>query len=712
MASRLDKLERLFFTKRKPAPSRHTAESSICGNVPRSSAPDAQEQEQDHTLALALLGLEQPETPPCFPQTPFIRPKPNMMQPRNELKISSPASLARTGSSRTHSTASQRFSQAPTLAAKSDDMNDQRQSSYSATASFHIPSRTSSLLSRRHDRIPGGLIQLHLPRETAFAGDDSIHSSSFFPDARSFPLKEQGPLEGPHTGLLDALPIYPASRVETPPPSDQDEFHFPSPPERGRKAATKLSQLQFTPEPSPDMIPQLDSPSPLREPKSSSEIKRATASAPPSRRGTASGVSLLGDDWKHSYVQDNKDTVSHNSRNVFHEYPVEDFLNMTDDDLAEVKVVHPSKPPSKRAPPPPILSPISRSASFASNLRSPAPISPAIASSQVAAWEAARIAKKYDFDVVYVANFGPSRMNHLHMPREPATYPASSPTSAASSAPSSFSHTQPFSILSSPTSDNPTHSTRNSTPRHSLQSQGTTTPVTTNFPPADIFATATTTAASNPSSPPAPTVPLIRDCCPNSGTPTGAPRGLSGALLAAYGLETIQAPFRLNAAIHKKILRTEGWIEHRNSAAAANEFARGYARSFHTGFAAPTTPVMFRRASSAPDARRAASSSTAATTTKQGSVVDPAARACNNKKKKMNSMKKKSDVNRGIVFVAYRRPRGPSGAVNSSAAELDALEKEAETLVELILDFHKERRRWETLQERQRASEGAVATPS
>ncbi|CAN8099166.1 unnamed protein product [Discula destructiva] len=674
MANGLNKLERLFSTKKKSAPIRHTAEPDVYGSVP--STPTA------HLQELTQMPLEKPELPPSFPQTPFIRPKPNVMQPRNELRISSPASLARTSSSRTSSTQSPRSSQVPSTGAKTDEMNDRRQSNYSATASFRIPSRNSSLLSRRHDRMPSELIQLHLPRETAFA-DDHKHPA-LFPDlaslslpAESFPPKEtSGSSEGAQKGLLDPLPIYPASRVETPPPSNEDGFAFPSPPERGRKASAKLPQLQLTPEPSPGMIPQWDSP--LSEPESSTEINKAMTCTPPSRRATTSSVPLLDDDWRESYVQSAEDAVSPKTTTVFHEYPVEDFLNMTDEDLAEVKVVHPSEPPSKRAPPPPILSPTSRSASLTSNIRSPVPTSPALASSQVAAWEAARIAKKYDFDVVYVANFRPSRMNHLHSPREPITYPASSPTSAFSSTHSSFTQSLPASMLSSPVSDRPAPSTHNSTPRHSFQSHSATASI--QLPRADIFAS---------SSPVSPAAPAIRDCCPNSGTPAGAARGLSGALLAAYGLETIQAPFRLSSTVHKKILRTEGWIEHRNSAAAANEFARGYARAFHTGGAAPTTPVMFRR-SSAPDV------STATRVESGGGAT----RSSDKKKKK-----KQKQINRGIVFVAYRRSRGPGGAVDSSAAELDALEKEAETLVELILDFHKERRRWETLQERRRARE-------
>lgn len=675
MAHGLDKLERLFSTKKKSASSRHTAESSTNGSVSSASGP------KDHPH----VQLQELVSPLCFPQSPFIRPKANMMQPRNELSISSPASIARTSSSRTNSTRSQRFSQTFSVSARSVEMNDpQCQSTLPVAAPFHIPSRTSSLLSRRHDRIQGGLIQLQLPRETAFA-DDSTKSSGLFPDARSFPSKEEGPLEDSHKGLLDALPIYPASRVETPPPSDQDEFTFPSPPGRGQKSSTHLSQLQLTPGPSPDMMPQRDSP--LSEPKSSTEINRETASAPPSRPATTSSVPLLDDNWKDSYVQDPDETIRPKSQTVFHEPPVEDFLNMTDEDLAEINVVHPSKPPTKRAPPPPILSPASASGSFALALRSPAPVSPAIASSQVAAWEAARIAKKYDFDVVYVASFGPSRMNHLHNPADPLkTQLALTPISAVSSAPSSFSHSTAVSMVHSLTSDGPfTTTTRKSTPRHSLQSH---TAVSIHNPPSDIFA-----------SPASPSAAPTRDCCPNASLPPGM-GGFCGALLAAYGLETIQAPFRLNSTVHKKILRHEGWIEHRNSAAAENEFARGYALSFYTGSSSAPLPLALRR-SSAPNVSR---QDLAAARGAEGGA-----------KKGSGLMPRRKKINRGIVFVAYRRPRGPDGAVNSSAAELNALEKEAAKLVDLILDFHQERRRWERsreMQDRRRASEGAVLSPS
>ncbi|KAF3762641.1 hypothetical protein M406DRAFT_72625 [Cryphonectria parasitica EP155] len=685
MANGLDKLERLFSNKKKAAHSRHTSESYINGSIPDPRA------------------LPQEAASPCqFPQSPFIRPKANVMQPRNELLRCSPRSIARTNSSR-----SKRFSKTSSAGdSLKETMSDRRRpNSYSTTASFHIPSRTSSLLSRRNDRFPGGLVQLQLPRETAFA--DGSTQSKPSSEARTLPRKGEKPTTTINTttiqrGLLDALPIYPAARVETPPPSDQDEISFPSLPQHGHNPSTVL--LQLTPEPSPEMTPQRDSP--LSEPKSSPGVKRETASAPSRRATDASAPLLLDDDWRDPYIHDpqsnststNTSTnTSPNTKVVFRDPPVEDFLSMTYEDLAEVKMTYPSDPPPTRAPPPPVLppnalsplspvsstSPMSPISPVLPLVRSPMPSSsPAMAYSQVAAWEAARIAKKFDFDVVYVANFWPARMNHLHNPRKPSTMAAVSdlsPTSAASSANSSFSHSIPASLLSSPASDRHTTATRSSTPRNSLQGA-----TSSAHMPSELFAQ--------------PLVPNP-DCCPESGRPVRNSGPMRGCLLAGYGLETIAAPFKLNTRVHKKILRTVGWIEHRNSAAKENEFARGYARSFYTGSTLPfaATPSTPRR-SSAPDASVQASFAAKSTP----STPPP---LCTKEGPKRHEIaQSKHNVNRGLVFVAYRRPRGPSGSVNSSTAELEALGKEAEALVELILDFHVERRRWEAAQEARRAS--------
>ncbi|KKY33738.1 hypothetical protein UCDDA912_g06292 [Diaporthe ampelina] len=315
-----------------------------------------------------------------------------------------------------------------------------------------------------------------------------------------------------------------------------------------------------------------------------------------------------------------------------------------------------------------------------------------LAPDEVAAFQAARIAKKYDFDFLYVINFWPREMGHLHRPNELTNHP-SIPSSALSSPISSCS--KPPSMLYSPTSDCPT--TKNSTPRHSFQAPSETGSTGSDF--------------------------HITDCCPESAG-VGGPRpraALAGRLLAAYGLNTLDGPFRPSTRAHRKILRegTDGWIEYRKTDAGENEFARGYARSYYT-----STEVSPRRASApggstsnnssaaaAASASRLATQTEGAVSVRQsfssavGSVAGRARKNSASARGGMGGAAASARVTRGIVFAAYRRPRGHGGTVHSSRVELDALERDAEALVELVLDFHQDRRRWEVYQDARRASD-------
>lgn len=681
MTNGLDRLERLF-SKRWPAVSRNTTAPNMYGSAPSASAQS-----------------DPPSPEFIFPQAPFIRPNANAtrMHARDELGVSSPRSrsIAYTSSSGSQSS-SWRLSDSDTQAISDKG----HQNNYSTIASSHLTSRSSSLLARRHDRNPGGLVQLHLPGETKTIIN---HPSSPHPP-RSIPAGPSPVLDdtkGSQKCLLEALPIYPAQRFETPPPSDQDEINFSSPPSaHGRLPSTGMSH--YTPEASPDMIPRRDST--LSEPKTNTDLKRKSLSAPPSRRATsiASSAALLNDDWRDSYVPDANVDVDVNvnaspkTKSVFQEPPVQEFLTLTDEDIAEIKIKAPSKPPARLPPPPPVLPPTARSQPFIPSRYSSVMLSSPLAPDEVAAFQAARIAKKYDFDFLYIVNFWPRHMSHLHRPsngsRHHSQHSSSTNSSTISSATTSSS--RPPSILYSPTSD--CHITKNSTPRNSLQGPSG----------AGAF--------------------HIVDCCPDSSSVS--PRsGMTGRLLAGYGLNTLDGPFRLSAKAHRKILRegTDGWIEYRKGDARDNEFARGYARSFYTGPAQPSVaaaPSPPRRMSTPADASNRDSSGGGTTTadhqTDGGAVsvrqpvnVSTTATVTGPKMSKDKNWnmdldegkkilsKKPPAVNRGIVFAAYRRPRSHGGTVHSSKAELDALEREAETLVELILDFHQGRRRWELHQE-------------
>ncbi|OLN97173.1 hypothetical protein CCHL11_02080 [Colletotrichum chlorophyti] len=129
--------------------------------------------------------------------------------------------------------------------------------------------------------------------------------------------------------------------------------------------------------------------------------------------------------------------------------------------------------------------------------------------------------------------------------------------------------------------------------------------------------------------------------------------GMTGRLLAAYGLSNLSGPFRISATVQSKILKHEGWMEYRSDDAQDGEFARGYGHAFHTG--------MGRRGS--------ANSSPRSSCTQDISLND-----------------------RGIVFAAYRYPTRDSRTVGCTKEELEALHADAEGLVDYLVAIHKSRR--------------------
>lgn len=126
-----------------------------------------------------------------------------------------------------------------------------------------------------------------------------------------------------------------------------------------------------------------------------------------------------------------------------------------------------------------------------------------------------------------------------------------------------------------------------------------------------------------------------------------------GRLLAAHGLHQMDEPLQLDEFTYNTILRAKGWIEYRNTDALPHEHARGYACPFYTGKDSP------RRLSEG------------------------------------NSPVSDIQVNRGIIFAAYRRPRIGDCKMGRSftGAELSSLYEDAETLVEMLVDIHASNRR-------------------
>ncbi|OTA69351.1 hypothetical protein K449DRAFT_91845 [Hypoxylon sp. EC38] len=64
--------------------------------------------------------------------------------------------------------------------------------------------------------------------------------------------------------------------------------------------------------------------------------------------------------------------------------------------------------------------------------------------------------------------------------------------------------------------------------------------------------------------------------------------GMTGRLLAAYGLNEFGSPFRVHAQFHRKMLGFEGWKEYRDELASPGMISRGWISSFYSDYF-PTT---------------------------------------------------------------------------------------------------------------------------
>ncbi|CCF42453.1 hypothetical protein CH063_12449 [Colletotrichum higginsianum] len=140
---------------------------------------------------------------------------------------------------------------------------------------------------------------------------------------------------------------------------------------------------------------------------------------------------------------------------------------------------------------------------------------------------------------------------------------------------------------------------------------------------------------------------------PMEGPMVDSSPGMTGRLLAAYGLSNLTSPFRISATVQSKILKQEGWMEYRSDDAQAGEFARGYGHAFHT---------------------------------------DTGRRGSTNSSPRSSSVRDISLNDHGIVFAAYRHPGKGSGAAGCTKEELEALRVDAEGLVDYLVAIHKARR--------------------
>lgn len=388
------------------------------------------------------------------------------------------------------------------------------------------------------------------------------HSSHISQPNEVFSASPSHPISAPeHPTTLDREAGSKATmphlqRLDTPPASDpEDSFSLDLESTSVQPNALPHTGLP-TPGPSPDMSPVSDSS--LGSHPETTEVLDTGHVIQTAQEGPPEEVSPVTRNLGSQRPAVDDARVSSQS-SVLKEPTLDDFLHLSDDDIAEEQAGNKDEMGARGRPFPPAplsLVPRSRAAS-ALTLPSPFYSRPATA----AAFEAARIAARHNFDLIYVVNLWPEKGNSRD--------PRSTPTKWSCQGPK------------------------------------------------------------------------------NKGR-------MRGRFLAAYGLSTVKSPFRISTKVHRRILRTDGWIEYRNDEPESDDFARGYACAFYRGrYGDPHAP--------------------------SGPVgPTPAAKSGG------------ENIDRGIVFAAYRKPSsdGEKQETNCSQAQLSTIYRDAETLIEMLIDIH------------------------
>ncbi|SPN96847.1 uncharacterized protein DNG_00367 [Cephalotrichum gorgonifer] len=346
-------------------------------------------------------------------------------------------------------------------------------------------------------------------------------------------------------------------RPHTPPASDpEDIFSLSLSPTSIQTSSPPHIDLP-TPGPSPDMSPVADA-SIYSNLQAIGDLNAGHAKES-GQGGEGSEKSTFAHSTKSQRSSFTYPSDSSSGSVILKEPTLDDFLDLSDDDIAEEQTeTHDEMEGRLRHASLTPRSSMSRSRA-ASLLTLPPPLYSRPATS--AAFEAARIAGRHNFDLVYVVNLWPDRDNGLD--------PRSTPTAC------------------------------------SYESRG-------------------------------------------------RKSRMTGRFLAAYGLSTVKSPFRISTMVHKRILQADGWTEYRNDEAERDDFARGYACTFYRGqYGGPRAP---------------------------SGAIGP----------KPASEPWAENIDRGIVFAAYRKPNsdGSKSAADCSKAQLSTIYRDAEALVEMLIDIH------------------------
>lgn len=351
MTNGLDRLERLFAYKRRasPGPSPHS------------------------TNAVQL-------AEPQFPSPSFIRPKTTRMAARDEVRLRQAAGRS------------------PSVP---DILLTQRMCSHPQVDSplrpKQTPTRSPSFSNRRVEHLVATLRDFQFPKPSD-RNESSLAPAPFNPLPFEIP---QLPSPRCRSPLEIAIPT---GRLDTPPSSDpEDSGRFLSTP-----PSKMLPEIPCRAPPTPEETPEFGpvSDTQLRSSRSLDTIDKSPSKALLSDFGDSFDQLSLHRSYSQSSIAPSAQLSFCSS--TLREPDFNEFLNLSDDDIAESTPESPLMDHNDEAEPtlPPMGLSISSSQPLTSSLLTLTPPRTSRPAA-VAAFEAARIARRYDFDLVYVVNLWP-----------------------------------------------------------------------------------------------------------------------------------------------------------------------------------------------------------------------------------------------------------------------------------------------------------------
>ncbi|KAK2590441.1 hypothetical protein QQS21_011872 [Conoideocrella luteorostrata] len=369
MANGLDRLERLFAYKRKQSPSPN-------GRADRIVQP---------------IELQ-------FPSASFIRPKTSRMTARQEIHLRQ---------------AAERSPSVPDIFGAQRAVHSRTYGSVSTDTNCELEKRlvrSPSFTHRQAENLVSGLQEFQFPTPPSRNGDTSPVSLTF--DTTNLDQVPRLPSPRSRSPLHISIPSY---RLDTPPSSDPEDngSNSPSPTTKGPQNLLPVPACLPTPDESPEIRPVPDSQ--LRSVKSVDDLDKALAIE--DQFGESFDQQSLGRTYSQSSITYSTHSFCSSS---LREPDFNEFFNLSDDDIAE------STPNSPDLEPvgddvltlPPMELSISASVPLTSSLLT---LSPPRASrpAAAAAFEAARIARRYDFDLVYVVNLWPETSQYVSTADKP-----------------------------------------------------------------------------------------------------------------------------------------------------------------------------------------------------------------------------------------------------------------------------------------------------